>query len=309
MKKLIIISLGVILLIPLFAVFGLRNTLVKSGYADVNGLNMYYEIHGEGEGKPLVLLHGAFTTIDISFGKMLPTLAKNRQVIAIEQQGHGHTEDIDRPLSFEQMTDDTAELLQQLGIKKADILGYSMGGVIAMELGIRYPDLVNKLVIISAPYKRDGWYPEVAALIENITPETFTDLGFPQAYAKVAPNPDGWATLVEKLKKFWLEYFLLEYTGRTPEEFRSIKAPTLIVIGDSDNVLPESAVEMFKLLGGGVCGDVAGIPQSQLAVLPGTTHIGMTERADWLVPMITEFLEISKNQKPLKTAFSPNKGF
>ncbi len=257
---------------------------MKSGYADVNGLNMYYEVHGEGE--PLVLLHGAYMTINLNFGKMLPTLAKNRQVIAVELQGHGHTEDIDRPLSFEQMADDTAELLRQLGIEKADILGYSMGGTVAVELGIRHSDLVRKLVVISSPYKRDGWYPEVYATIEHITPEVFTGSGLPEAYAEVAPNPDGWATLVEKVKKLDLEYI-----GRTPEEFRSIKAPTLIVIGDSDGVPPESAVEMFKLLGGGVFGDVDGLPQSRLAVLPGTTHVGVIERTDWLVPMITEFLD------------------
>lgn len=265
---------------------GMANESVKSGYADVNGLNMYYEIYGEGE--PLVLLHGSFMTIDLNFGKMIPALARDRQVIAIEQQGHGHTEDIDRPLSYEQMADDTAELLRQLGIEKADILGYSTGGTIALELGIRYPDVVRKLVVISSPYKRDGWYPEFYAAIENITPEVFIGSGFPEAYAEVAPNPDGWATLIEKAKKLDLEY-----TGRTTEEFRSIKAPTLIIIGDSDGVPPESAVEMFKLLGGGVFGDVAGLPRSQLAVLPGTTHLSMMERTDWLVPMIREFLNAS----------------
>lgn len=265
---------------------GMANESVRSGYADVNGLKMYYEIYGEGE--PLVLLHGAYMTIDLNFGKMIPALAGDRQVIAIEQQGHGHTTDIDRPLSYEQMAIDTAELLRQLGIEKADILGYSMGGTTAVELAIDHPDVVRKLVVISSPYKRDGWYPEVYASIENITPEAFTGSGLPEAYAEVAPNPDGWATLVEKLKKLDLEY-----VGRTPEEFRSIKAPTLIIIGDSDGVPPESAVEMFKLLGGGVFGDVAGLPRSQLAVLPGTTHVGMMERTDWLVPMIKEFLNTS----------------
>lgn len=265
---------------------GMTNESVKSGYADVNGLNMYYEIYGEGE--PLVLLHGAYMTINLTFSEMIPALARDRQVIAIEQQGHGHTEDIDRPLSYEQMADDTAELLRQLGIEKADILGYSMGGTTAVELAIRHPDVVRKLVVISSPYKRDGWYPEVYATIENITPEVFTGSGLPEAYAEVAPDPDGWETLVEKLKKLDLEY-----VGRTPEEFSSIKAPTLIIIGDSDGVPPESAVEMFKLLGGGVFGDVAGLPRSQLAVLPGTTHVGVMERTDWLVPMIKEFLNTS----------------
>lgn len=259
---------------------------VKSGYVDVDCLKMYYKVHGVGE--PLVLLHGAYGTIDLNFGKVIPALAGDRQVIAIEQQGHGHTEDIDRPLSYEQMADDTAELLRQLRIEKADILGYSMGGTTAVEIAIRHPDIVRELVVISGPYKRDGWYPEVYASIENLTPEAFTGSGLPETYAEVAPNPDNWTTLVEKLKKLDLEYI-----GRTPEEFRSIKAPALIIIGDSDGVPPESAVEMFRLLGGGVFGDVAGLPRSQLAVIPGTTHIGVMERTDRLVPMIKEFLNTS----------------
>jgi pimeloyl-ACP methyl ester carboxylesterase len=257
---------------------------VKGSYASVNGLNMYYEVYGAGE--PLVLLHGAYTTIDTSFGKMLPALGKSRKVIAIEQQGHGHTEDIDRPLSFEQMADDTAELLRQLEIEKADILGYSMGGTIAVEMGIRHPELVRKLVIISSPYKRDGWHPEVYKTIEQITPEMFTGSGLPEAYAEVAPNPDGWATLVEKLKTLDLEY-----VGRTPEEFQSIKAPALIMLGDSDGVRLERALEMFTLLGGGVFGDIAGLPHSQLAVIPGSTHVGVMGKTDLLLPMITEFLD------------------
>jgi pimeloyl-ACP methyl ester carboxylesterase len=256
---------------------------VKGNYVSVNNLNMYYEVHGAGE--PLVLLHGAYTTIDLSFGKMLSVLADNRKVIAIEQQGHGHTEDIDRLLSFEQMADDTAELLRQLKIEKADILGYSMGGTIAVEMGIRHPELVRKLVIISSPYKRDGWHPDVYTTIEQITPEVFTGSGLPEAYAEVAPNPEGWATLVEKLKKLDLEF-----VGRTSEEFQSIKAPSLIMLGDSDGVRLESALEMFTLLGGGVFGDIAGLPHSQLAVIPGSTHVGVIEKTDLLLPMITAFL-------------------
>jgi pimeloyl-ACP methyl ester carboxylesterase len=171
----------------------------KGSYVSVNGLNMYYEVHGAGA--PLVLLHGSFLTIDLNFGQMIPLLAKDRKVIAVEQQAHGHTEDIDRPFSYEQMADDTARLLRQLNIERADILGYSMGGTIAIELAIRYPQLVRKLVVISAPYDRDGWYPEVYAAIEQITPEAFTGSGLPEAYKEVAPNPEGWATLVEKVKK------------------------------------------------------------------------------------------------------------
>jgi pimeloyl-ACP methyl ester carboxylesterase len=256
----------------------------KSGYADVNGLNMYYEIHGEGE--PLVLLHGAFLTIELNFGKMLPTLARDWQVIAVEQQGHGHTEDIDRPLSYEQMADDTAVLLRQLNIRKADVLGYSMGGTIAIEIGIRHPELVRKLVVISAPYDRAGWYPDVYATLEHITPEVFTGSGLPESYAKVAPNPDGWVTLVEKVKRVDLEF-----VGRTAEEFQSIEAPALLMVGDSDGVPLEKVIEMYTLLGGGVFGDIAGLPNSQLAVIPGSTHVGIMEKTDLLLPMITAFLD------------------
>ena len=256
----------------------------RGSYALVNGLNMYYEVHGTGE--PLVLLHGAYTTIDTCFGQLLPALAQSRQVIAIEQQGHGHTEDIGRPLTFQQMADDMAGLLRHLNIGKADILGYSMGGTIAVEMGIHHPELVRKLVNISSPYKRDGWHPDVYTTIEQITPEMFVGTGLLEAYAEVAPNPDGWATLVQKLKTLDLEY-----VGRTSEEFQSIKAPALIMLGDSDGVRLESALDMFTLLGGGVFGDIAGLPHSQLAVIPGSTHVGVIQKTDLLVPMITAFLD------------------
>jgi pimeloyl-ACP methyl ester carboxylesterase len=260
----------------------------KSGYATVHGLKMYYEIRGQGN--PLVLLHGAYMTIDLNYGRMMPELAKDRQIIAVEQQGHGHTGDIDRPFSFEQMADDTAELLRQLKIEKADLLGYSMGGTIAIDMAIRHPELVRKLVVISAPFDRAGWYPEVYTAIEHITPEMFTGSGLPETYAKISPNPKGWPVLVEKMKKLDLEF-----TGRTAEEFRSIKAPVLILIGDSDGVPLMKAVEMFTLLGGGIFGDVAGLPDSQLAIIPGSTHVGVMEKTDWLLPMIKAFLD-----KPIK---------
>jgi pimeloyl-ACP methyl ester carboxylesterase len=255
----------------------------KGSYASVNGLNMYYEVHGAGE--PLVLLHGSFLTIDLNFGQMILLLAKDRRVIAVEQQAHGHTEDIDRPLSYEQMADDTARLLRQLNLESADILGYSMGGTIAIELAIRHPQLVRKLVVISAPYDRGGWYPEVYATIEQITPEVFAGSGLPEAYKEVAPKPEGWATLVEKVKKVDTAF-----VGRTSQEFRSITAPALIIIGDSDGVPPAKAVEMFTLLGGGVFGDIAGLPNSQLAVIPGATHVGVMQKVDFWLPMVIAFL-------------------
>jgi pimeloyl-ACP methyl ester carboxylesterase len=261
----------------------MANTPEQTGYAPVNGLEMYYEIHGTGQ--PLVVLHGAYMTIG-TMGEVVPELAKGWQVIGVELQGHGRTADIDRPLSYELMADDVAALLRHLGIEEADIFGYSMGGGVALQVAIRHPEVVRKLVVASASYTSDGVHPEVWASIETITPETFAGSPWLEDYTRVAPNPDDFPALVAKLKQLDGEPFAW------PEEaIREIAAPTLLIIGDSDIVRPEHAVEMFRLLGGGVVGDVAGLPNSRLAVLPGTTHVGLVDRADWLVSMIGEFLD------------------
>lgn len=257
----------------------------QTGYASVDGLEMYYEIHGTGQ--PLVLLHGAYTTIDLSFGALLPTLAEDRQVIAVELQGHGHTAYRDAPLSYEQLADDTAALLKELNIEQADFFGYSLGANVALQAAIRHPDLVRKLVVVSAYFDPSGLYPGVLEGIAQTKPEDFTGSGLPEAYASVAPDPDGWPSLVEKVKELDLGF-----SGWPPESIESIRVPTLIVVGDSDIVSVEHAARMFGLLGGGVPGDFAGLPSSQLAVLPGTTHIGvLAERTDSLHSTITPFLD------------------
>jgi pimeloyl-ACP methyl ester carboxylesterase len=252
-------------------------------YASVNGLEMYYEIHGTGE--PLVLLHGAYMTID-AMGEVVPSLAKTRRVIAVELQGHGRTADIDRPLSYEQMADDTAALLRRIGIEEADIFGYSMGGGIALQVTIRHPEVVRKLVLASVYYNNDGVYPEMLEAIETITPEAFAGTPWREEYDRIAPNPEDFPTLVAKLKELDLTF-----VGWPPEDIQAIEAPALVIIGDSDVVRPEHTVEMFRLMGGGVAGDLAGLPSSRLAVLPGTTHVGLVERSDLLVSMIGEFLD------------------
>ena len=252
-------------------------------YASVNGLEMYYEIHGTGE--PLVLLHGAYMTIN-AMGEVVPSLAKTRRIIAVELQGHGRTADIDRPLSYEQMADDTAALLRHIGIEEADIFGYSMGGGIALQVTIRHPEVVRKLVLASAYYNDDGVYPEVLEAIETITPEAFAGTPWREEYDRIAPNPEHFPTLVAKLKELDLTF-----VGWPPEDIQAIEAPALVIIGDSDVVRPEHTVEMFRLVGGGVAGDLAGLPSSRLAILPGTTHVGLVERSDLLVSMIGEFLD------------------
>jgi pimeloyl-ACP methyl ester carboxylesterase len=252
-------------------------------YAEVNGLRMYYEVHGTGQ--PLVVLHGAFMTIG-AMGAFVPELAEARQVVAVESQGHGHTADVDRPFSYEQMADDVAALLRHLGIEQADVFGYSMGGGAALQLAMRHPALVRKLVVASASSTSDGVYPEVWSGIEQITPELFAGTPWKEEYDRVAPNPDAFPTLVEKMKQLDGQPF-----AWPPDEIRAISAPTMVVIGDSDGTTPEHAVELFRLQGGGVFGDLAGLPSARLAILPGTTHVGLIDRADWLVPMIAEFLD------------------
>ncbi|MBB6673806.1 alpha/beta hydrolase [Cohnella nanjingensis] len=258
----------------------------KRGYVSVNGLNMYYEIYGTGQ--PLVLLHGAYSSINTTFGKLIPILARTRQVIAVDLQGHGRTADIDRPLSYVQMADDTAALLREIGIANADIFGYSMGGTTALQIAIRHPELVRKLVLASTYFRSDGYYQEVLDSIPYITPEVFAGSPIVDEYKRVAPNPQDFPNLVNKLKTLVSEKFAWE-----PAEILSINAPSLVMVGDSDSIRPEHAVELFRLLGGGVVGDMAGLPRSQLAVIPGTTHISIMNHTESLVSLIVPFLDAS----------------
>ena len=256
-------------------------------YAFVNGLKMYYEVRGPQRGTPIVFLHGAFSNIESDFGKILPTIAKTRQVIAIEQQGHGRTADIDRPLTYEQMADDVAELLRQLRITKADFVGYSMGGGVAMYVAVRHPELVRKLVFAGgASYETDGFYPELLEGEKKMTPDAFVGTPWLKTYMRIAPNKGDWPKLVEKIK-----VLDLNWRGLSDDQLRSIKVPTMLIVGDADVVRPEHVVKMFRLLGGGVPGDLVALPRSRLAVLPGTTHVTLITRTNWLLSMIPEFLD------------------
>lgn len=257
---------------------------VEGGYVQVDGLRMYYEVHGTG--RPLVLLHGALMFIE-AFGELLPKLAQGRQVIAVELQGHGRTNDVDRPFSYEQMADDVAALLHKIGIESADLLGYSLGGGVAMQMAIRHPDLVRRVVAVSVYIDDDGVYPEILEGERNMTPESLEGFGWREAYARVAPDPERWSVIINKVKQLDLSF-----KGWSHGVIRSIRAPVLLVVGDSDIVRPEHAAMMFRLLGGGVAGDIVGMPRSRLAVLPATNHTSVIERTDWLVPMVEEFLNM-----------------
>jgi pimeloyl-ACP methyl ester carboxylesterase len=242
---------------------------VKSGYATVNGLKMYYEVRGAGE--PLILLHGGVGSTGM-FGEIMPTLSRSRQVIALDLQAHGRTADIDRPVSFEAMADDVAALMKTLEIKKADVMGYSLGGGVALRMAIQHPEMVRKLVIVSAPCKRAGWYPEIQAAMGEFDPanvEQMKQSPMYQAYARIAPRPQDWAVLFKKLSE------LLRKDYDWSNEVAGIKSPVLLVVGDADAVRTAHAVEFFQLLGGGekdAGWDGAGMSNARLAILPGTTH-------------------------------------
>lgn len=267
------------------------NVQMQSGYATVNGLDMYYEIHGTGQ--PLVLLHGAFSAIGTSFGKLLPLLAKTRQVIAFELQAHGRTADSDRPLTLEAMAEDVADALHQLGIERADVLGYSMGAGVALHFAIRHPERLRKLVLISVTYNLEGVHPGLMDGLGEMKPEMMFGSPWHEEYLRIAPRPEDFNRLFAK--KTEMDRQIRDFPAET---IRAIQAPAMLVIGDSDLVRPEHAVEMFRLLGGGVFGDTpAGLPDSQLAILPGTSHVTIVERAGWLASMIDSFLDMPVKNK------------
>jgi pimeloyl-ACP methyl ester carboxylesterase len=260
-----------------------ETTTPTTGYAPVNGLQMYYEIHGTGN--PIIFMHGGISNINTDFGALLPLVSVNRQVIAVELQSHGRTADIDRPLRYAVLAEDIIALMDHLGLEQADLLGYSVGSAVALEVAIQRPERVRKLVLFSVSYNKGGDHPEMSGGMEDLQPEHLLGTPFADEYARIAPNADDWATLIERIKE--MDKVVQEWEAET---IRGIKAPVFLAFGDSDIIRPEHAVEMFRLFGGGVAGDVVGLPTSQLAILPGTTHITLVHHADWLAAMIEPFL-------------------
>jgi pimeloyl-ACP methyl ester carboxylesterase len=225
---------------------------VKSGFARVNGLRMYYELHGAG-GTPLVLIHGGGSTIGTNFGRLLPQLSRSRRVIAVEVQAHGHTLDIDRPFTFEQDADDVAALLDSLHVPKADILGFSNGGTTALQIAIRHPGKVNRLVIASSNYRRDGMQ---AGFWDFMEKGTYADMPKPYevAYLKINPSQAGAHAMHDRDAKR-----MLAFKDVPDESIRAIQAPALVVVGDKDVVRPEHALALSRTL-----------PHARLCILPGT---------------------------------------
>ena len=263
----------------------------KGNYAPINSLNLYYEVHGTG--RPLVLLHGSYMTIDLNWSQWIPELAKSRKVIALEMQGHGRTADTDRPFSYAALADDVAALLKHLDIEEANILGYSFGATVALETTIRHPALVQNLVFVSSVFRHDGWLKEVRDVFAMIGPELFEPTRLKSEYDRLAPDSGHWKAFVTKLAAFDLEPFDLG-----ADNVSALTCPVLIIKGDNDGVDLAHTTEMYRLLGGDRFGDMAGLPKSRLAILPGTTHVSLMERADLLIPIITEFLDAPTTLAP-----------
>ncbi|WP_366525585.1 alpha/beta hydrolase [Devosia sp.] len=249
----------------------------------VNGMNIYYEISGEGD--PLVVLPGAYMTIP-DMGAIIPMLAKTHKVIAMEFQGHGRTEDIDRPITYENLADDVAGLMDALDIPKADIFGYSMGAGAAIQLTIRHPEKVDQLVSASAGYDISGMQPAYTAFIPQMKPEMFIGTPMEDAWKKLAVNPDGFPAFVDKM--IALEHEPLAWEAGV----KTIKSPVLVIAGDSDVITLEHEVAFFKLLGGGVMGDMgAPLAASRLAILPATAHTAVINQPELLHAFIEPFLQ------------------
>src|SRR6266849_3335778 len=258
-------------------------------YASVNGINLYYETHGTG--KPLIMLHGGFGTFEM-FAALSPALAEKYQVIGVDLYGHGRTALTDRPIRFEHMADDIAGLIGHLELEKADLLGFSLGGAVALQTAIRHPERVNKLVVISTPFKRTGWHPEMQTGMTSIAPEFFMSTPIYDAYLRVAPKPEDFPRFVANMKEALGQDY--DWTERVS----ALRIPTLIIAGDSDGLPPSHAVAVFNLFGGGL--KDAGwsgehLIQSQLANMPGATNYNGVFLADLVKAVIKNLLqEISK---------------
>jgi pimeloyl-ACP methyl ester carboxylesterase len=257
----------------------------QTGHAPVNGLQMYYEVHGSG-GTPLLLLHGGLFDIDQQFGELIPGLAATRQVIAADFQGHGRTNDIDRPLRSEHLASDVVGLLRHLNVAQVDVFGFSVGGATALYLAIRHPELVRKLIVSSASFHPDGDRPENSEAVGEMTVDMIAGTPMEQAYRAKSPHPDKLQDLLDKLGTFDQGF-----TGWSDADIQGITAPTLITVGDCDAVKLDHAVRFLQLRGGDVNGDFAGVPASQLAVFPGTTHFFGLARTGLVLDAVLHFLD------------------
>lgn len=256
----------------------------NSGYAPVNGIKVYYEVYGEGQ--PIVLLHGAFMTINTNWGELIPELSKNRKVIAIELQGHGHSPFSDRKLSHAALASDVAGVMDYLKIDSADVAGYSFGGAVAYQFAIQNPKRVRKLVIISSTYKSSGWLPEVNNAFKTLKPELFANTPMKTAYDAVAPDTTKWTTFLAQMIAFSNVAFDMGETN-----IAKITSPVLLISGDNDGLDKIELIKTYQLLGGAVFGDMGAMPKSQLAIVPSQSHVSLMMQTKTILGYLDNFLK------------------
>lgn len=256
----------------------------ESGYAPVNGIKVYYEVYGSG--KPLVLLHGAFMTIETNWGQLIPELSKTRKVIAIEMQGHGHTPFSDRKLDFPTLASDVAGVMDYLKVDSADVAGYSMGGSVAYQLIIQSPKRVKKLVIISSAYKSSCWLPQVAAAFKALKPEYLTNTPMKVAYDAAAPDKTKWTKFLEQMLAFVDTPF-----DMGDANIAKITSPVLIISGDNDGLDKIELMKTYEALGGGVSADLGPMPKSHLAIVPSQSHVSLMMQTQTILGYLNDFLK------------------
>jgi len=281
-----LITVSLLLTLPLLADAQARGGRAGGGRrVQVNGMQMYYEVSGPSVGEPLIVLHGAYMNIP-SMGAIIPRLARTHRVYALEFQGHGRTTDIDRPITYQNLADDVAAFMDAVGLKKADVFGYSMGAGAGLQLAIRHPQKVNKLALASVAYDVSGWQPAFTAFIPQMTVEMIVAMPFAAEYRKLAANPNGFPELARKLIALEKEPMAWE------ADVRALKTPVLIITGDADVATLEHSVALFRLLGGGGMGDMGTpLPALRLAVLPATSHTAVITQPDLLLAFIEPFLK------------------
>ena len=258
-------------------------TPASSGYAPVNGSQVYYDMYGAGD--PIVLLHGAYMTINSNWSELVPVLSKTRKVIALELDGHGHTPLSQRPYSYQTLASDVAAVLKHLKIDSADILGFSYGGTVAYQFAIEHPAMTKKMIIISSTYKSEGWLGIMYTMLVGLKPDAFDNTPIRSEYIKVAPDTSNWHKFIATMLKFSAEKFNLG-----DDKIKNIKAPVLLIMGDNDGTDKKVLAETYSLLGGNVFGDVVGIPKSQLAILPAKGHGTLMMDTQAIAALVGSFL-------------------
>lgn len=272
------------LLLVTVAVHGQQLKPLSSGYAPVNGIKVYYEVYGKGE--PIILLHGAFYTISMNWGQLIPELSKTRKVIAIEMQGHGHSPYSDRKLDIVTLASDVEKVMDYLKIDRADVAGYSMGGSVAYQFAVQNPKRLRKLVIISSTYKTSGWLPAVNGAFKDFKPELFDNSPLQTGYNAVAPDKTKW-------RKFLKQMFDFSHVPFNVGDARiaKITAPVLIISGDNDGLDKVELMKTYRLLGGGVSADLRPMPKSQLAIVPAQSHVSLMMQTTTLLNYMAGFLK------------------